>query len=125
MAPRVVAVRGATEIAAKLALLGTATDALMQTAVRAAGLVIQNDAKVRAPKLTGNLARSIHTEDVSGRHAVEVGTDVEYAAFVEYGTSRMRAQPYLGPAADGHDEEIEEAIGAVLDTAINAIGGVV
>jgi len=28
-----------------------------------------------------------------------VGTDVEYAAFVEFGTSKMKAQPYLRPAA--------------------------
>lgn len=29
---------------------------------------------------------------------VIVGTNVEYAAFVELGTSQMRAQPYLFPA---------------------------
>lgn len=28
-----------------------------------------------------------------------VGTNVEYAAYVEFGTSRMEAQPYLFPAA--------------------------
>lgn len=28
-----------------------------------------------------------------------VGTNVEYAAFVEFGTSRMQAQPFLFPAA--------------------------
>lgn len=28
-----------------------------------------------------------------------VGTNVEYALYVEYGTSRMAAQPYLRPAA--------------------------
>lgn len=28
-----------------------------------------------------------------------VGTNVEYAAYVELGTSRMQAQPYLFPAA--------------------------
>jgi len=27
-----------------------------------------------------------------------VGTSVEYAAFVEFGTSKMQAQPYLRPA---------------------------
>lgn len=29
-----------------------------------------------------------------------VGTNVEYAAFVEFGTSRMEAQPYLRRAAE-------------------------
>ena len=29
-----------------------------------------------------------------------VGTNVEYAVYVEFGTSRMAAQPYLRPAAE-------------------------
>lgn len=29
-----------------------------------------------------------------------VGTNVHYASYVEFGTSRMRAQPYLRPAAE-------------------------
>lgn len=29
-----------------------------------------------------------------------VGTNVEYAAYVEFGTSRQQAQPYLRPAAE-------------------------
>ena len=32
--------------------------------------------------------------------AVAIGTNVEYAPYVEYGTSRMMAQPYLRPAID-------------------------
>jgi HK97 gp10 family phage protein len=29
---------------------------------------------------------------------VQIGTNVSYAAFVEFGTSRMAAKPYLRPA---------------------------
>lgn len=29
-----------------------------------------------------------------------VGTNVDYAAYIEYGTYRMQAQPYLRPAAN-------------------------
>lgn len=32
--------------------------------------------------------------------AVEIGTNVEYAQFVELGTSRMAARPFLRPALD-------------------------
>lgn len=42
-------------------------------------------------------------EDLKEQYATEtvyvVGTNVEYAAYVEFGTSQMEAQPYLFPAA--------------------------
>lgn len=34
----------------------------------------------------------------SGRVEWVVGTNVEYSIFVEFGTSRMKAQPYIRPA---------------------------
>lgn len=34
----------------------------------------------------------------SNRTTWQVGTDVEYAVYVEYGTRHMEAQPYLRPA---------------------------
>lgn len=53
-------------------------------------------AKDNAPVLSGALRDSIHVESDGDDHAVVVGVD--YGAFVEFGTSRMAAQPYLGPA---------------------------
>jgi HK97 gp10 family phage protein len=35
-----------------------------------------------------------------GDLTAEVGPTAEYGAFVEYGTSRMRAQPYMTPASE-------------------------
>lgn len=37
--------------------------------------------------------------DALGDDAYSVGTSVEYAAYVEFGTSTQQAQPYLFPAA--------------------------
>lgn len=37
------------------------------------------------------------------------GFSADHAEYVEYGTSRMAAQPYLRPAGD-HQEEIQEAV---------------
>jgi len=48
----------------------------------------------------GNLKRSL-TPSVDGNKNVAEGavsTNVEYAPYVEFGTSKMRAQPYLRPA---------------------------
>jgi len=63
-----------------------------------AGIVVQAAAKRLAPVDTGNLRGSI-TREVFGDRA-EVGTNVEYAEHVEYGTRHMGAQPYMRPAID-------------------------
>lgn len=65
------------------------------------GLKVQNGARERCPVDTGRLRSSIVTSGLQrdGQGAyVEVGTNVFYAGFVEFGTRRMAAQPYLRPA---------------------------
>lgn len=65
------------------------------------GITIQNEARRLAPVDTGRLRSSIQASEVR-RDArgpyVEVGTNVEYAPFVEFGTSRQRPRPFLRPA---------------------------
>lgn len=41
---------------------------------------------------------------------ITIGSDVEYAAYVELGTSRTRAQPFLKPAAVDHADEYRRII---------------
>lgn len=84
-----------------------------------AALAVEAGAKRRAPVLTGNLRRSIHsaafvkgrriygaTDDngkaipdyaAQGIHAV-VGTNCGYGVYLELGTVRMSPHPYLLPA---------------------------
>jgi len=96
-------------------------DGLMP-ALKAAALVVQNDAKERAPVLTGTLKRSIHIEELPQDRAVAVGTDVEYAPYIEFGTSRMAAQPYLRPALDENHGAIQrEFAEAVRDIIARAL----
>lgn len=47
-----------------------------------------------------------------GRHerSVYIGTNVEYAPFVELGTSHSKAKPYLRPAAENHGDEYKKII---------------
>lgn len=79
----------------------------VRAAVDATALDISAAAKRSAPVLTGNLRRSLHTRHLRGFRS-RVGTNVEYAPFVEYGTSRMAARPYLTPA-------VEAVRGAFID----------
>lgn len=64
------------------------------------GSAIETEAKHLCPVDTGRLRASIVTTEVPDPDGVTVtvGTDVEYAPYVEFGTSRMAAQPFLTPA---------------------------
>lgn len=51
----------------------------------------------------GTLRNSItHTRD---KDSAYIGTNVEYAPYVELGTVKMKARPYLKPAATDHSAE--------------------
>lgn len=66
------------------------------------GLAAEGYAKRACPVDTGNLRNSITHAVESAEDAVYVGTNVEYAPYVELGTSRAAAQPFLRPAATEH-----------------------
>lgn len=80
-------------------------------AVGKVGFMVEADAKVFVPVDTGTLQGSIATE-VDGL-AAEVSATTEYADYVEYGTSRMRPQPYMNPALDKNVPQLERALGAI------------
>lgn len=83
---------------------------------------IGSGAKARAPVDTGTLANSISSEMQRGGGTLrgEVGPTVNYGGFVENGTSRMRAQPYLRPATDAVLPGYEAALSQL---GIDAAGG--
>jgi phage gpG-like protein len=53
-------------------------------------------------------------------YAVEIGTNVEYAADVEYGTSTTWPHPFMSYALGMYQKEIEDAIGQAVKDANNA-----
>lgn len=65
-------------------------------------LEIEGEAKRLAPVDTGNLKSSLRTEkaDPDGLSVLVGSFGVNYAAYQEFGTSRMKAQPYLRPAVE-------------------------
>lgn len=67
--------------------------------VKRAALQCEGLAKVNAPVDTGALRNSIQAKPVDDL-TWEVGVGVDYALFVEMGTSKMAAQPYMTPAAE-------------------------
>lgn len=75
----------------------------IEMALIAIGATAEGHAKDYCPVDTGRLRNSIsneHDED-----SAYIGTNVEYAAYVELGTSRRGAKPYLKPAVTQHTDE--------------------
>lgn len=62
----------------------------------------------KMPKYSGQMPK-----EESGR-AVYVGTNVEYAPYIEFGTSRMKPRPYLKPAVQDHLQEYRNIIAKTL-----------
>ena len=52
--------------------------------------------------------------DPEGKVTVYIGSNVEYAPYVEIGTTRMRARPFLKPAVDNHQDEYKRIIQEIL-----------
>ena len=59
------------------------------------------------------------TEGEDGEMAVYIGTNVEYAPYVELGTSNSKPQPFIKPAVENHKAEyvsvFNEMIGSGLE----------
>lgn len=78
------------------------------------GMVAEAYASDYCPVDTGRLRASI-TYDTD-EDTMYVGTNVEYAPYVELGTVKMQAQPYLRPAIEDHINEYKEIMNDVLSS---------
>ena len=85
------------------------------TALSQCGMVIERSAQDNCPVDTGRLRNSISNTVNGGDYSVDVGSRVEYAIYVEMGTRKMAARPYLKTGLDGSvstcAEIIKNAIG--------------
>lgn len=73
--------------------------------LEAIGMTAETYAKEDCPVDTGRLRNSITHEVSDKEQAVYIGTNVEYAPYVELGTSKQAPRPFLKPAATQHSGE--------------------
>jgi HK97 gp10 family phage protein len=78
---------------------------------------IERDAKKSCPVDTGRLRGSITTNIIS-TYSGEVGTNVEYAGWVEYGTRYQSAQPYFEPAVEKNEDKFNEELDKIIEELI-------
>jgi HK97 gp10 family phage protein len=112
-----VQIRGFADLERALDRIGDAAGKALADAAMAGAIPVTSMVAMRAPVLTGNLRRSYHGESgesganigpggarvlkAGPREAVVViGTDVEYAPYVEFGTSRMAARAHFRPGLE-------------------------
>lgn len=86
--------------------------------VAKAALDVEGNAKNTVPVDTGNLKSSISTEFENDGLTAIVAPHTEYAAYVEFGTRRMTAQPYMTPAA----ERVRPAFIGAMEQMLQEIG---
>lgn len=75
---------------------------------------IQRKAREFAPKKTGFLAASITVSSVTRGKEAEIQVLADYGLFVEVGTYKMAARPYLAPAVSMQQEKFLDDVGAGL-----------
>lgn len=105
---------GLRSAVARIRLLPRKANEARSEALREWATALEKTAKELAPKRSGDLERSIRARvnTSSGKAWVEIapGKTREYAYYVEKGTSKMKDQPFLGPAAQIHSRTGERAM---------------
>ena len=110
---------GVDEILNRLQQIGANVSRLENQALRNAAEPVLEDAKANAPVRTGKLKEGLKISSIKtkeGMKYVLVGVDksdnskIFYGKFVEFGTTKMSARPFLGPAYEKNKREIVETI---------------
>ena len=110
-------VKGLKELISTLQKIPKEMDNTVGDIVFANALEIEADAKRRAPVDTGKLQQSIKAIKQDSRSAIIKANATglaPYAPFVEHGTYKMRAQPFLFPAFFKGRQKFIEDLQALL-----------
>lgn len=93
-------------------MIAQAMDSALARALEMIGLAAEGYAKRLCPVDTGRLRNSITHNQVDD--SVYIGTNVEYGPYVELGTSKKDARPFLKPAAQDHKDQYHRILKSQL-----------
>ncbi|SYX85897.1 HK97-gp10 family putative phage morphogenesis protein [Paenibacillus alvei] len=139
-------IKGITSLLRKLDALGGNSKSALKTGVLQAAKKVQGDAKDLCPVDQGHLRNSIQAQvkEKNGKLEGVISTNVEYAAYVEFGTGQrgesspsppkydgqlnyrqdwegMPAQPFLYPAAHMNKDVVPKIVKTHLRVAIKKL----
>ena len=108
-------------------LIKDALEDQVEQALTAVGITAENNAKREITRAvydtpesksgyvrTGRLRNSLTHEVAMNEKAVYIGSAVEYASYVEGGTMKMPARPYLRPAIVNNVDEYKSLVKQAL-----------
>lgn len=114
---------GVDEILNKLQGMGENVGRLENKALKNAAEPLLQDAKANVPVRTGKLKEGINIGKIKNKGGVKyilVGvergdnSEIFYGKFIEFGTSKRAAQPFLQPAYEKNKNRIKEIIAETL-----------
>ena len=110
---------GIEDLITEVEKLGAKGNRIENKALREAGAIVKEAIKQEAPHRTGTLQKSVTASRVKtkdGVKHVEVGPGKEgwYGKFVEFGTVRMKANPFMARAFHNSKENAVEKIAEEL-----------
>lgn len=137
-------VLGLDELTKNIKRFNSVVDSELQNAASAVGQAVRNDAvrsiqrgspsgvtyQKYSPKRThrasapgqppatdtGRLAGSIRVEQQ--RLTADIGTDLIYGKYLEFGTTKMAARPFLVPALEKNREKWRERVAAAIEKGV-------
>jgi HK97 gp10 family phage protein len=106
-------IKGLSELTAQLRRI---EDVDKGKALLAGALTLQKYSMQNTPVDTGFLKNSHESREVDD--GAEMAVMANYAFYIEYGTSKMAAQPFVRPAIDEHFDDITRAVGKQVEAEI-------
>lgn len=116
-------VDGLSELRAKLRRIEQEVGRVARREVKRTALNVQRRARETVPVDTGRLRNSIAVEELEGGLDAAIGTNVEYAPYVEFGTNRTRPKPYLLPAMESERGPFRDRLNKAVDDALKRAAG--
>ncbi len=114
-------VRGGEQLRRNLdRLAGAERRQAQRDGLEAGARIVETYSKILCPVDTGFLRNSIQVDSVTPIEAT-IAPHTDYAEHVEFGTSRMAAQPYMRPALDEHENEIVQAVSDTVAAFVESV----
>lgn len=121
MATERIRIEGIPQLQAALTVAAAVARAASESAVASEVKSVSADARGGAPVQTGEL-RSGVTGSASGLSG-EVRSPVRHSGFVEFGTGKMAAQPFMAPAAEASRRRFPGIAAARIGSGLRRVKG--
>lgn len=104
---------GMEELQKEIQQLGTKGSSVENKALRLAGEHLAKAMEIEAPERNGDLKESIEVSGIKtskGKKRIEVGPTIYYSGFVERGTSKMPANPFMARSYNSSKKDLQSII---------------